>query len=310
MMVSKWSKAVFSIVFVICLVLILNKNPEHQKHLTGILNKKRKFTRLINGVDQDVTVLSEKIQPLKSSKTTKTPATIGPHVNLVTLKSRPELGLHYHPGANIINGNSRYVTIVANRLTQKSSLNYYFNIPISCSAWIQIGYGCFVVIPYFDQDLDEETKKNLDELNKIIPDTVTKWNNGDTGNVVVLYLKSSFQEDIIKLSQVSRLFVSHFIKYSTTPEEYAEKLQNIYILTSDVDLLPLSTKYYYLNSYDWNLLNIIQNHDETKKINIALSCVGALTRTWYKTVPETRYRVFLQKCHGNGRNDLKCRFLT
>ena len=147
------------------------------------------------------------------------------------------------------------------------------------------------MIPYFDQDLDEETEKNLDKINKIIPDTVTEWNNGDTGNVIVLYLKSSTQEDIIQLSQVSRLFVSHFIKYSTTPEEYAEKLQNVYILTSDVDLLPLSTKYFYLNSYDWNLVNVIQNHLATKKINIALSCVGALTRTWYKTVPETRYNV-------------------
>ena len=51
----------------------------------------------------------------------------GPHVNLIKLKSRPELGLTYHPGANIINGNNRYATIVANNLTPNSSLNYYYS---------------------------------------------------------------------------------------------------------------------------------------------------------------------------------------
>ena len=52
----------------------------------------------------------------------------GPHVDLVTLKSRPELGLTYHPGADVINGNNRYATIIANNLSPESSLNYYFNI--------------------------------------------------------------------------------------------------------------------------------------------------------------------------------------
>ena len=177
--------------------------------------------------------------------------TLGPHVNLVTLKSRLELGLTFHPGADVINGNNRYATIVANSLTPDSSLNYFHNIPISCSAWTQIGYGCFVVIPYFEP-LESETKSEngiYSKLGKVITETLTSWNHQDTGNIVILYLKSSTPENIIQVAQISRLFVTHFVKYTSTAEEYAEKLEETYFITSDVDLLPLSAKYYYQNSF-------------------------------------------------------------
>ena len=219
----------------------------------------------------------------------------GPHVDLVTLKSRPELGLTYHPGADVINGNNRYATIIANNLSPESSLNYYYNIPITCSAWTQIGYGCFVVIPYFESSDSgpESASDTHSKLNKIIPETVTNWNHQDTGNIVVLYLKSSTSENVIQIAQISRLFVTHFVKYTSTAEEYAEKLQETYFITSDVDLVPLSAKYYYQNSYDWNLVNIIRSHDKipNKEIDIALSSVGALARTWYNTIPEKKYDV-------------------
>jgi hypothetical protein len=160
----------------------------------------------------------------------------------------------------VINGNNRYATIIANNLTPDSSLNYYYNIPITCSAWTQIGYGCFVVIPY----VESLTQNPHSKLSNIIPDILTSWNHQDTGNIVILYLKSSTSENIVQIAQIARLFVPHFVKYTSTAVEYAEKLQETYVITSDVDLVPLSAKFYYQNSYDWNLVNIIRSHSETE----------------------------------------------
>ena len=129
------------------------------------------------------------------------------------------------------------------------------------------------------------------KLGKLVTETLTSWNHQDTGNIVILYLKSSTPENIIQVAQISRLFITHYVKYTSTAEEYAEKLQETYFITSDVDLLPLSAKYYHQNSYDWNLVNIMRSHSEDKEIDIALSSVGALARTWYQTIPEKKYGV-------------------
>ena len=129
------------------------------------------------------------------------------------------------------------------------------------------------------------------KLGKLVTETLTSWNHQDTGNIVILYLKSSTPENIIQVAQISRLFITHYVKYTSTAEEYAEKLQETYFITSDVDLLPLSAKYYHQNSYDWNLVNIMRSHSEDNEIDIALSSVGALARTWYQTIPEKKYGV-------------------
>ena len=56
-MLSKWGKILFSIAFVICSVLILNKNPEHERYMTEILNTGQILKRLINRLEPDVTAV-------------------------------------------------------------------------------------------------------------------------------------------------------------------------------------------------------------------------------------------------------------
>ena len=74
---------------------------------------------------------------------------IPPHgVNFITLQNNTNLGINYHPNACTINANHKYAIIVANRLEPKSTLQYFFQIPLACSAWTEMGYGCLVVIPY------------------------------------------------------------------------------------------------------------------------------------------------------------------
>ena len=82
------------------------------------------------------------------------------------LNSRPELGFTYHSNANLINPYSRYAVIIANRLTKQSKLTYVFQIPFACLTWIQIGYRCFIVMPYFD-DLELENPE-LKKANSMI----------------------------------------------------------------------------------------------------------------------------------------------
>lgn len=210
------------------------------------------------------------------------------------LNDRPELGFKYHKNANLINPHSRYAVIIANRLSSKSKITYVFQIPFACLTWIQIGYGCFIVMPHFT-DLELENKQ-LKKANNLIQDFIAKQNfrknSKSTENVnakvVILNMKSSQQDKIIMLAQVTRLFISQIVKYSVTENDF-KNLQNIYFMTTDVDLYPLSARKYYDEIHDWALVNII-NYGR-QNLYVALSCIGARIEIWEKLVSESDYEV-------------------
>ena len=98
-----------------------------------------------------------------SETTSKLPddwtTTTNPGINFITLQDRPDLGIEFYPRANVISDQNRYAIIVANEMIPKGSVQYTFNIPVTCMAWMQIGYGCFIVMPYFEHHAVRFLKK-------------------------------------------------------------------------------------------------------------------------------------------------------
>ena len=73
----------------------------------------------------------------------------GVGVNFIKLKNYPDIGISYHASSNIVNVNGKYAVISANAVHPRQSISYVFNIPFTCASWISIGYGCFVIMPYY-----------------------------------------------------------------------------------------------------------------------------------------------------------------
>ena len=88
------------------------------------------------------------------------------------------------------------------------------------------------------------------------------------------------------ISQVSRIFIGHLIKYSTSVHEF-NLLKRVYLVTTDVDLLPLSTKLYSDLSHDWNILNPLNIDKIHDKLYVALSCIGGTVGVWNSLINES-----------------------
>ena len=194
----------------------------------------------------------------------------------VTLHNQTEHGFYYQPSANIINANSKYAVIVANRLTAGSEIKYTFNLPIACMAFIEIGYGCFIMIPYHDPGVE------VQKAHALISNTLASWNKFNTGLVVLMHIYVEDPEKVVQFSQCSRLFVPGLVEQSCQSSDDFQKLQNVYLLTTDVDLLPLSTKMYHNNAFDWNLINPLKvsTRPGYEALYAALSCIGAVIGVW------------------------------
>ena len=263
----------------ICCSLLLVKTPHPTSHKVSRLKQHKKS--------------SSNISPIIQNNDSKKEQNFHHGVNFVTLQNKTELGIHYHPKANTLNANHKYAIIVANRLESKSTIQYTFQLPLACLAWTEMGFGCLIVIPYF-VDLQLPSKNGLtnpvQRANDEISGTIASWNKNDKGNNVVMYLNSKTSDDLIQLSQVSRLFMAHLLKYSMTKTEFY-MIQGLYLITTDVDLLPLSPKYFQEHSFDWNLVNTVFFNEEQDVLYIALSCIGSTVKIWYNQTPETKYNV-------------------
>ena len=200
--------------------------------------------------DSNLDTLIETIQVKKATETKETtdPFSIKSiQTRMIFLQNRPELGLIYHEGANLISNKQQYAIIVSNLITKNSpGLAYFFNIPITCQSWRQIGYGCFIVIPYYRKD--PEVINALE----IVKKHVVKWGQEFPGSIVVLEMEVPEEQKgrTIQVAQVVRLFIAQILKYSMNLEDFASIQNTIYLITTDVDLLPLSTKVYKDLSHD------------------------------------------------------------
>ena len=208
-----------------------------------------KQEKLILSENFETVEISEEMTDLLAIKSRELPpASESVGMQFVNLQDQTEHGFYYQKNANIMNANSRYAVIVANRLTAGSEIKYTFNLPIACMAFIEIGYGCFIMIPYHDEGLEVVKAHNL------ISETLANWNKLNKALVIVMHIYVENKDKVVQFSQCSRLFVPGLVAQSCS-ESDAKSLDNVYLLTTDVDLLPLSTKMYHNNAYDWNLIN-------------------------------------------------------
>ena len=83
---------------------------------------------------------------------------------------------------------------------------------------MQIGYNCFVILPYFTPMEQEDAA--VKQANQLIVDWLIAQNTEDRKRVVFMDFKSDQAALIVMLSQVSRLFVGHFVKYSVSKADF------------------------------------------------------------------------------------------
>ena len=90
----------------------MRQNPQNSLHLHN------DFSKEIENIKQSV--ISESINS-ESSRSTYSELNIH-------LKNRPELGLTYHNGTNLLNTVGRYAVIVTNQVTKNDRIQYLFNM--------------------------------------------------------------------------------------------------------------------------------------------------------------------------------------
>lgn len=199
----------------------------------------------------------------------------------ITLRNRPDLGLNYQSKANTFNPKRKYAVIIVNRPEERETISYLVNLPIACQTWLSIGYGCFVAII-------NEPKTETDQttvLQNFIYNALFSKNQIEPSSMILLNLQNHDRSFSNSLSQVSRLFVSEFLKLSMSREEFVVAGDS-YLMTSDVDLYPLSTQLYHDVDHDWYLVNPsaypgedghMGKHVKANKgyVYVALSCIGA-----------------------------------
>ena len=104
--------------------------------------------------------------------------------------------------------------------------------------------------------------------------------------MILLNIQNHDRSYTKSLSQVSRLFVSEFLKLAMSREEFEVAGTESYLITSDVDLYPLSTQLYHDVDHDWYLVNpsaypgadghVAKFVGSNKGyVYVALSCIGA-----------------------------------
>lgn len=92
---------------------------------------------------------SEPATGLATALTSTAPPTLEDHIrySFVTLNDRKDLGIFYRKGNSIISSNTKYAILVADRVSTGHRLDYSFNLPFSCTTWLNIGYGCLRTCP-------------------------------------------------------------------------------------------------------------------------------------------------------------------
>ena len=195
---------------------------------------------------------------------------------LITLQDRPDLGLIYDKKANKLSNKQQYATIVSNMISNNTGLSYFFNIPIACQGWRQIGFGCFIIIPYHEKH--PEVQRAVDIVEKYAIKAGAEY----PGSVIILEMKchTDIDKEIVSIAQTVRLFIAPILSYSMSRQNFKSIQNSVYLITTDVDLIPLSTLLYHDYSTDFQVVNPGNIVKERDQLYMALSCVGATIGLW------------------------------
>lgn len=277
------------------LVLLRQEKERSSKILRDLKQEQSSKKFMQNLVSHNNQKMLNNTDPLQN----KTPSEFG--TEFIYLKNRKTLGLSYHMSANILNTNGYYAVISANAIEPHTTIEYPFNLPISCMSWMSMGYGCFVILVYNNRAKTDQVYK----VDEFIQSTMASWNMKMPGKVVILRIRVSTDSKFkrkpghpypeqVHTAQISRILVPKFLKYSVK-EEHHKKLSNVYLITSDADIMPLSAQILYENSVSWNLISPLTtrlfSNSSLNQVYFALSCVGASAGTWDSLVTESEFGV-------------------
>lgn len=206
-------------------------------------------------------------------------------IEFISLSSRPDLGIFVSNQSNLVNPSEKYAVIAAEKVEPGKTLAYAINLPVACAAWLQKGFGCVIITPYLIEkdhnanNLIESTLLKLIHINQT-EEEIEKATLTRKGKIVHISVRVDDAIDLPQICQMSRIFVTKYLKYLTDEKSF-RRLENVYLLTTDVDILPLTTELYHDMSFDFNLVNAtLANRRTNGKLWVALSCVGGYVRAW------------------------------
>lgn len=93
----------------------------------------------------------------------------------------------------------------------------------------------------------------------------------------------------MQLSQISRIFVPKLIKLGLTEEQFHEAKQTVYLMTSDVDVVPLSVRIYHDFSHSFYIVNHEIWRPENKEILFSMQSVGGFLGAWHTLIKDSDY---------------------
>lgn len=142
---------------------------------------------------------------------------------------------------------------------------------------------CIYKLP--DTNLHTKIDPITSNLVELIEATSAKM--GKTAEVIIMRLQAPTSiTDLAQLSQTSRLFVAKLLKYSVNSEAEFQKIKQVHLITSDVDLAPMSTKIYHSNK-KFNIVSPLKINTHFTNLYMALSCVGANVEDWDSLFPDS-----------------------
>ena len=132
---------------------------------------------------------------------------------------------------------------------------------------------------------------------------------------LILNMQVEHEDKLVQTSQVVRIFIANIIKYSldqNSDSEFNHIKNSVHLITTDVDLLPLSTKIYHDLSHDINFVNQLGKNEKTNALYVALSCIGASVSIWHEITKEEKLkdRFGTDHIHANGQNSRTWVLLT
>lgn len=113
----------------------------------------------------------------------------------------------------------RYIVLGVNE-----NPKYLYFLPLVIKLWDKFGWGCFVACAFDDSKFFNLIVKYLDEKLDVAMTTV--------GGV------DGYKSDTV--AQVSRIYAAYKMKYYTSSFPFDDEQSNEYLMTSDVDMIPLS----------------------------------------------------------------------
>ena len=120
--------------------------------------------------------------------------------------------------------------------------------------------------------------------------STSKGGRDGQGQIIIGQIKCHRgKEWVITMAQITRIFMGKLLKASM-PATTWKHAKSLYLMTSDVDLFPLSAKMYHEMAHDWYLVNPT-HFAPPGWLYVALSSIGGYAQMWDELFTEKDFGV-------------------